>query len=183
MSLDRLKDSLHAFEGACSHPYLDTKAIPTTGVGHAMQSLAEMQALPWERAGLPATAKDVEIEYHRLLTLERGQTPTYYAMRTLLRLPKDAISALLDSDIAAKQAEVTASIPGFTSLPEPVQVALLDMAFNLGTAGLLKFTHLIASVKLGDWANCAAECHRLDIGEARNAWTARLFLEAGVPRT
>lgn len=182
--LDALKASSRRFEGVCGFIYLDTLGNPTVGVGHLLASVDAACALPFLRGdGQPATRAEIEAEYHHVLGLQRAMPPHYYSDRTVLRLPDPAIDALLDSDIASKKAQVVASIPGFASCPEPVQMALLDMALNLGVTGLLKYHHLLASLGVGAWDACATECHRIGISEERNMWTAAMFREAMGVRT
>lgn len=184
--LDRLKDSLKAWESSVPHMYLDTVGVTTCGIGHAIFSPEMACALSWERGatGVAASPQEIMQEYHRVMAMERGMVASYYAMRTVLRLPKEAITDLLDSDIAAKQTELAAHLPGLLAFPEPVQCALLDMAFNLGVHGLTSgFPHLMVAVLAEHWLEAAQHCHRKDIAEPRNAWTAKLFLEAAMPRT
>jgi hypothetical protein len=62
-------------------------------------------------------------------------------------------------------------------------MALLDMAYNLGPAGLLKgYPRMLSAVEAGDWAQAAAECVRGGIGAARNAWTKQQFLSAAIAK-
>ena len=39
----------------------------------------------------------------------------------------------------------------FNSLPENIQMVLLDMRFNLGSNGFREFVHMIKAVKVKDW--------------------------------
>jgi hypothetical protein len=60
-------------------------------------------------------------------------------------------------------------------------MALLDMIYNLGPAGLFKgFPHLVAAVQNGAWAQAAQHCMRRGPSAARNAWTQQQFLSAVV---
>lgn len=63
------------------------------------------------------------------------------------------IDAAFDADIAAKTAEVKAALPWFGSLNEPRQAALLQMAFQMGTRGLLGFPNTLAAIHDGRWAD------------------------------
>jgi lysozyme len=65
------------------------------------------------------------------------------------------IDTQLDADIAAKTAEVVASLPWFDGLNEPRQAVLLQMAFQLGTNGLLGFPNTLAAVRDGRWEDAA----------------------------
>lgn len=63
----------------------------------------------------------------------------------------DLIDRTLDADIAAKAAQVEASLPWLKSLNEPRQAVLLQMAFQMGTKGLLGFPKTLAAVHDGRW--------------------------------
>jgi hypothetical protein len=74
--------------------------------------------------------------------------------------------------------------------PAEAQVALTDMAFNLGVGtpfavpvrapekrkGLGAYTDLFAACEARDWTKAARECKRGGIGQARNDATAAQFL-------
>jgi len=48
-------------------------------------------------------------------------------------------------------------------LSDPVrQSVFLDVAYNEGVSGLLKFPHMIAAASVGDWKTAAAECKVVD---------------------
>jgi hypothetical protein len=60
-------------------------------------------------------------------------------------------------------------------------MALLDMIYNLGPAGLFKgFPHLVAAIQTGAWAQAAEHCMRRGPSAARNNWTRQQFLSAVV---
>lgn len=62
---------------------------------------------------------------------------------------------LLDNDIADFWARLLAALPWLAEAPEPVQEALLNMAFNLGVEGLLDFRQTLALIRTGDYAGAA----------------------------
>ena len=67
---------------------------------------------------------------------------------------------MLDNDIRDKTAELIAALP-WIPLIDPVRRAVLvNMAFNLGVAGLLGFHATLEAVHAGDWA--AASQHMLE---------------------
>jgi len=89
------------------------------------------------------------------------------------------------ADIERFEDALRAQLPAWDTYPEPAQLALFDMAFNLGVSGLFrKFPKMIAAVRARDWATAAAQCHRNGIQDARNEETADLFRQAdGFPVT
>jgi lysozyme len=62
---------------------------------------------------------------------------------------------LLDNDITDFWARLLAALPWLADAPEPVQEALLNMAFNLGVEGLLGFRQMLALTQAGDCAGAA----------------------------
>lgn len=64
---------------------------------------------------------------------------------------------LLDNDITRAAAAVMARIPFAASLGEVRFAVLVNMAYNLGIAGLMKFTQFLADVEKGDFAVAAVE--------------------------
>lgn len=64
--------------------------------------------------------------------------------------------ALLGSDIEVAIAVVHTFVPGFDSLDEVRQRALVNMAFNLGSR-LGKFVKFLAAVEIQDWPTAAQE--------------------------
>lgn len=71
-------------------------------------------------------------------------------------LSDEEIDFLLDNDIKKKTAEVRAALPWFDRLDEVRQAVLVSMAFQMGTAGLLKFKNTLAAVERGDYAAASA---------------------------
>lgn len=176
-----LKARLREAEGVAPHLYLDMNGYVTVGVGHLLAAELSATVLRFVTPDLatPATMAEIRDEYRFVKRLEPAKDPAYYARRTALRLPAEEVELLLDCDVTAVAEALKAKLPGFAEFPEYAQEALLDMAFNLGSEGLLrKFPRLMLAVEARNWAWCAAECHRAGIGEARNAATADLFRRA-----
>lgn len=70
----------------------------------------------------------------------------------------DEAAMLLDNDIDAVWKELSAALPGvFTSLDDTRQHVMLDMAFNMGVPGLMKFQKMIKAVAARDFALAAVE--------------------------
>lgn len=58
---------------------------------------------------------------------------------------------LLENDLADVWREVRLALPWYDTLDWVRQRVLLDMNFNLGTAGLLKFRNTLAAIERGDY--------------------------------
>jgi lysozyme len=61
----------------------------------------------------------------------------------------------LREDVAEVSNQVHSLIPWSDGLDEPRRGVLLNMAFNLGIYGLLKFKNTLAMVRVGDYAGAA----------------------------
>jgi len=175
--LDGLKQRLREHEGVIPYLYLDTVGLVTTGVGHLLSTSAYAEALPFNHPdGRLATCAEIHAEYAAVEALEPAKLPGYYAERTKLRLPDSAVAELQDRDLQVFAAALESRLPAFQNYPAPAQEALLDMAFQLGVAGLCReFPYMMQAVRLMEWNDCAELCHRAGIQEWRNTDTAELF--------
>jgi len=103
---------------------------------------------------------------HKLLSLHEGRVP--YAYQDSLgywtigvghlidrakggRLPEDIIDLLLDHDIEEHSEALYRALPWVRELDEVRRSVLIDMAFNLGVAGLLKFKRTLKAVQDRDY--------------------------------
>ena len=62
---------------------------------------------------------------------------------------------LLERDAATVKGQVTRALPWSISLDFPRFAVLVNMAFNLGIAGLCSFTNTLEDVRQGDYAGAA----------------------------
>jgi lysozyme len=72
------------------------------------------------------------------------------------RITEADAKTLLEGDIAEHIAALDAALPWSQSLDEPRYRALINMAFNLGVAGLLGFSNTLALIQRGEYAKAAA---------------------------
>lgn len=89
---------------------------------------------------------------------------------------------LLDNDIALTIRALDLSIGWWRSLDEVRQRVLIDMAFNLGLAGLLKFKHFLAALQQHLYGRAAAEMKSSLWYEQTGTRGTRLFgmMESGM---
>ena len=73
-------------------------------------------------------------------------------------ITKNAAFYLLRNDIKRVQRECQNNIPFFDKLDNERQYALLDMAFNLGITGLLKFKLMLEAIGVRNFNKAAEEC-------------------------
>lgn len=165
-------------EGRVAHMYLDTVGVVTIGIGHALRNLIDAGA------ALSGFGTDAIIaDWDAVKAMPAGRVAAYYAAHTHLRLSDAEIDALFERDCREKIDGLAdafyAQAMALELMPAPVQLALLDMAFNLGVAGLTrKWPKLMVAVKAHDWRVCAAECKRPQLSADRNDWTHGQFMLA-----
>ena len=161
--------------------YRDTVGKVTVGVGLMLPDAKAAQALPFVIGVRPATQEEIATEYARVDAMAMGRASAFYKTPASLVLTQQTIDAKLRSVLAGFEADLRTQFPDYDSLPDGVKMALLDMIYNLGPAGLFKgFPHLVAAVETGAWAQAAEHCSRHGPGPARNDWTRQQFLSAVV---
>jgi len=64
---------------------------------------------------------------------------------------------MLENDVINVMAELDDQIPWWRDLSEVRKRVLVDMAFNMGTFGLMKFKKTLESIHKGDYASAAEE--------------------------
>jgi GH24 family phage-related lysozyme (muramidase) len=161
------------FEGVADCLYIDTKDNVTTGVGFLVSTLIQAESMPFTPIAAVAT------DWAFIKTMGAGHPLAMYRARTRARLPADWIRREFDVRMTRFAYNCADIWPEFDSFPEPARIAILDMAWNLGVRGLSRnWPTLKAAVKAKDWRKAAANCHRKDVGDARNNATAGMFSAA-----
>ena len=183
MDRDKLKQGINQHEGCIHHMYLDTRGNVTIGVGQLVSSIDDAKQLPLvvRETQQPATTKQITAEFNLMQQQEQeqGKIAATYKAVTKLEMTHQGIDELLDQRIDEFTQGIKSKLNDFDSYPEPAQEALLDMAFNLGVAGLnRKFPTMMAAATRKDWQTCAAECSRRGISDHRNRATQALFHSA-----
>ena len=192
MYLDRtFLNALAEHEGGrVAHMYCDSNGFVTVGTGHLLRDAPAAGSLPGWRfrsAGQTKPPQPAEIiaDWKRVKEAFRGNhAAAYYgngkhAGSAQLELPLAQIDALFERDVAVKAGELQRRFAGWIDIPVPAKQGLLDMAFNLGTNGVItKFPSFSAAVRAADWEKAATESKRRGISADRNAWTKNLLLEA-----
>ena len=72
-------------------------------------------------------------------------------------LRPDEIDYLLRNDIADRVQALTKALPWFLALDEARRGVMINMAFQLGTAGLLEFSHTLGLVRDGKYAEASVQ--------------------------
>ncbi len=115
-------------EGLRLQPYFCTKGKQTIGVGRCLDTN-------------PLTKEEEKVvgDWHHGIT-------------------KCAAMYLLRNDIKRIYRELAKKIDFFKELDGERQYALIDMAFNLGVSGVLKFKKMLSYIAAGNYTKAANEC-------------------------
>ena len=73
------------------------------------------------------------------------------------KLSPDEALALFDYDLKKVMRGLKTSLPFFELAPENIQAVLINMAFQLGINGLLRFKKMLAAINIGDYEKAAME--------------------------
>jgi GH24 family phage-related lysozyme (muramidase) len=176
-SLAKLKE----FEGCVPWMYRDTVGKVTVGVGLMLPDAKAAEALPFVVGARAATPEEIAAEYAHVEAMAMGRASAFYKTPSSLVLTEQTIDAKLTSVLAGFEADLRGQFPHYDNFPDGVKMALLDMIYNLGPAGLFKgFPHLVAAIQTGAWTQAAEHCMRRGPSAARNDWTREQFLSAVV---
>ena len=120
-------------EGDEAHVYLDTKNIPTVGIGFNLQ-----------RPDAPRLLQSVGANYQAVLS---GQAV----------LTDVQIYALFENDLSSAITQAQQKISNYNDLAQPRQFVVVDMIFNMGsgTDGFGGFVNTIAYIESGDFGQAA----------------------------
>jgi lysozyme len=91
------------------------------------------------------TVDMLTIGYGRLIDRRRGGG-----------ISEDEAEYLLKNDVSSRLTVLQNAIPFFNKLDDARKAVLLNMSFQLGIAGLLKFKGTLAFIEAGDYKNAAA---------------------------
>lgn len=169
-------------EGKIPHMYLDTVGVVTVGIGHALATPTSAIALPFilRTTGQPASPAEITADYASVKARPAGLVASHYKAFSRIFLSEAAIADLFVRDMDDFLPGLTAAIPDLANFPRTAQLALIDMAFNLGVHGLVsKFPRMIRCVSDRNWSEAARECRRPQLGEERNRLVEAWFAEAG----
>lgn len=131
-----IKDRVIKHEGSKPTKYLDSRKIPTIGVGFNL------------------TRKDADTKLKKV-----GANPAKIKAGKA-SLTQEQINALLFSDLVEAKKQVQLIVPNFGSLPANIQGVLVEMAFNLGKTGLSEFKNFLGKIKNKKFKAASAEMLR-----------------------
>ncbi len=157
-------------------PYRDNakSGNATVGYGHLLYSPLYASNV----FGVPLDT--LQPQWDDLMKAEAGKRASFYETVTNLRLTPAQSDELFRSDMWCHIDRCQRAFPAtvFNGLPQPVQIACVDISFNVGS--ITKFPHFMASCGLGDWPQAAVESNRPQL-PARSALVRELILSVLAP--
>jgi len=93
-------------------------------------------------------------------------------------LSPDECEAVLEIKIRKIARKLLKRIPNFISYPMRVKMVLIEMAYQMGVAGLLEFHDMLAALDRGDYDQAAAEIRNSKLyrqTRGRAEWYAKMI--------
>jgi GH24 family phage-related lysozyme (muramidase) len=184
-TFDQIKALIGPFEGSIPFMYVDTKGYVTVGIGNMLPNAGAAQQLAFvnRASGSTASAAEVATDFANVAKQPKAKAARWYEQFTALDLPDPEVDRLFQGRVEEFQTQLRREYPRYDSYPDGAQLALLDMAFNLGAGALkTKWPKLNQAIDSLDWGAAAGECERPEANPARNAAVKALFEGAAANR-
>lgn len=173
-------------EGCEPHLYKDERGLITTGPGFRVATVSAALALPWMMPdGHVATDDQVSEQYAALDAAPVGHSAPFYARFTSMRIGAAACRRITEDRLRDEfLPALRRHFPHFDDYAEGWQRALIDVIWNVGVGGILKFGHLAVACESGDGKSAGLEAHARETradgshsphAAARNRWRASMF--------
>ncbi len=163
------------FEGVIRHLYIDSAGKITAGIGFLLPDEAACARLVWD-----PNVQEAVADFRQLRELpEFAQPKNKFAAGHYQPMVHAYLSPLfMHYEFARRMDAFRRQLRDWRleNAPMQAQIAVLDLCYNLGPAGVNRFVKLKAAVQAKDWAAAAEECHRNGVSNARNAATSSQFL-------
>lgn len=109
-----------------------------------------------------------------------GFTTIGYGFNIDAGIGRAEAAALLAAQLQSRDTTL-AAYPWYSGLDPARKSVLLDMAFNLGLAGLLRFPNLLLALQGQDWVKAQAECQVKDPAlQARYSALGKILLTGAI---
>lgn len=180
-TFDEIKLFIAPFEGNISHMYLDTEGYVTVGIGNMLPTADAACALSFVNRTTKNAATKVEItaDFQSVSKQAKAMRAGSYRQFTKLDMPNGEIDRLFRRRVDEFQGQLRRHYPKYDAFPSSAQLAILDMAFNLGSAALKKkWPKLNEAIDKEDWTAAAQNCTRPGANAVRNTGTVGLFEKA-----
>lgn len=133
MDKDRAHNYIEQHEGRRHVAYADSEGIPTVGVGFNLQKENARERI-----------EQLELDYEAVCGKRCSLTDAH-------------VNRLFAADVYIATTDAVSAVPNFWDHPEDVQLAIVDMIFNLGKTRFLQFVNFIAALKDKDYMRAADE--------------------------
>jgi len=133
LTFDDIFNFIQSHEGTRPTMYLDSRKIPTIGIGFNLT-----------RADAPALLKSIGADYNLIMAKKQSLT-------------SEQIKQLFQANLQVAYKDAKQYLPGFDGLPKQIKLVILDLSFNLGLPGLSKFVKFKAAIQTGNYAAAARE--------------------------
>lgn len=136
--ISSILDRVIQHEGKRDVKYLDSRGIPTIGVGFNLDN--------------PDSATRLKQIGANPVKIKAGKA----------KLTDSQIKTLLIDDLERALQDAKSLISNFESLPQTIQGVLVEMAFNLGRTRLAEFKRFLSHLSTGKWAAASSEMLKSD---------------------
>ncbi len=161
-TLDVIRNHIKRSEGKPAHPYLDIKGNVTIGVGFKVNdedAFAKLDLIVEQNGKAVRAATDAEKRqaYRETKAQPKNLLADRYKDETNVRMPKEAMDAKLDQEIATKIDGIRRDVgdEAWNKLSDRQKAAVTDIAYANGS--IKKFPKLQEAVKAGDISKMADE--------------------------
>jgi GH24 family phage-related lysozyme (muramidase) len=171
--------------------YLDSEGHVTVGIGTKLLNANRAKNIRFlqRESRKAATPEEIGAAYEIIAAGSATQLcthPSYklparrFEFMTNLIIEDETAYTLLESHVKDDYASLTEIYPFFDSFPNDAKLALFDMIYTLGAAGLSRFYRMNNAVLRRDWLTAADQCRRVQAQSDRNLQTAWMFGDAAV---
>ncbi len=143
-----LREYLIRWEAFSDWVYLDTVGVPTIGIGLALQG--EGDASWFGQEGIDA--------WKTVRESPTGMYFTWYQHRSPWRADSAKLEALFMYRLQATENALQKQFPGWATWPQSAQIAIFDLAWNVGANITPHWPRLTAALKEQDWEEAALQC-------------------------
>lgn len=138
-TIAKLEEQLKSDEGYSLKVYKDSEGLDSIGIGRCLVTKGLTKA-ECNRLNLGVYSKDEVIAILKV----RGITD-------------EEARYLFENDVAQIQEDMNEHLSYFDLLPEMVKLVLLNMTFQNGIYGVLKYKNTLAFIKKGDYKSASVE--------------------------
>jgi len=135
-----LQEHFKLREDECPAAYLDSRKIPTVGIGFNLI-----------KSGARERIAEVGSDYDTLV-----RDASCPVGRKQVQLSPEQISKLFQKDLLDATKDAVSLYPNLTDHPVKVQDVLVDLSFNMGASKLSEFERFNAAIKRGHYREAAA---------------------------